>query len=219
MASMDNNTSNAHLRMEALLLQDPSIKQAKIVDLAPEDVDPLSPSTPMFTAVLSLADDESEEAAAVVTRARRSLRKSLPDCKALVPKSWSLLPSLPVTTPGGTIVDSAALTRRLSSVSAAAASEPVEEKVRRIVSHCLRQPTDEVSLDASFKRLGGDSIAAIEVMARCNEEGLDIHVLDVLHADTLAHLARIAATGEHVPEVARSSAVDAGVSPSTLSAL
>lgn len=198
-----------HTQMEALLLLDPSIHQAKIVTLTPDE-----PDNTKYTAALALTS--SADDAAIVAHARKTLRKSLPESKSLVPKSWTVLPSLPTIMPGSPIVDVAALRKRL----AAPATVPIAQRIMQMVAVALRKSLDEVVPEASFKNLGGDSITAIEVMARCQEEGLMVHVLDVLNADSLAHLARLAETGEHVPEVKLASGAAMGAVPaSALAAL
>ena len=185
-----------NLQMEAQLLTDPAIKQAKIVNLAPD----LSSPDAQWTVILAL-DPEASAAAegdgAVVARARKALRKKMAGLghKSLVPKSWSLLAALPVSAEDPALVDGVRLRNQIltgdedAPPSPTAGSNTVADKIRRVVTFTLRIAPEDMDMNKSFAQLGGDSVTAIEVMARSMEHGVAFHVLDLLQCESLNKLA------------------------------
>ncbi|KAH7122777.1 hypothetical protein B0J11DRAFT_608385 [Dendryphion nanum] len=72
-----------------------------------------------------------------------------------------------------------------------------EEKLRNVVSEVLNLQLANVSLGKSFLSLGGDSITAMQVMARCRGAGLAVSVKDILRSKSIADLALcVKAAGE-----------------------
>lgn len=61
--------------------------------------------------------------------------------------------------------------------------------IQNIWSQVLNLPIDVVKTNISFLSLGGDSITAMQVMARARKENLDITMHDVLRCKSIAHLA------------------------------
>jgi amino acid adenylation domain-containing protein len=64
--------------------------------------------------------------------------------------------------------------------------------LREIVCNTLSLPLEEVSVGSSFLQLGGDSLTAIEVVARCYSVGLTVRVADVMRCSTLIEVASLA---------------------------
>lgn len=190
---MASDDTQIRTEMEQSLLQDTAISQAAIINLSPT---PKDASTAQWTAVLALDNpgNPDDPDAAIVSRARKTLRKQFPASKTLVPKAWSIAASLPQVAGSTSSVDTDALRRKLLS-----GEETTEEKIQRIVAFVLHKPLEDVPLTKSYVNIGGDSITAVEVMARCAEEEITLHVLDILNAESLAHLAVLAADPEHVP--------------------
>lgn len=178
-------------RMEQQLLADPAVGQAKVLNLASSAAEAQS------VVVLSLRKSHDGPAPdpSVVKEIRRNLIKSLENDggKGIVPKRWVLLDDLPVTSAG--LVDGEALRLRLNDMQAEAEenalASPMEKKLRQVVADVLRLPLAEVRLSTSFIRLGGDSITAIEVMARCLADGVTINVPEIMTCETLAELASL----------------------------
>jgi amino acid adenylation domain-containing protein/non-ribosomal peptide synthase protein (TIGR01720 family) len=67
-------------------------------------------------------------------------------------------------------------------------SDSVEEQLRTIVATVLNLPPSNVSLLKSFLSLGGDSITAMQVMARCRSAGLAVSVKDILRSKSIQEL-------------------------------
>lgn len=68
----------------------------------------------------------------------------------------------------------------------------LEELLQGIWSSVLNLPLDQISTTASFWRLGGDSITAMQVVARCRAEGLTLSVHNLLNSKSLSELADLA---------------------------
>ena len=69
------------------------------------------------------------------------------------------------------------------------AIEGVDGKLQRIFAKVLNLAPEDIRLNQSFIRLGGDSIAAMQVASMCRAQGLTISVQDVVKAKSIAALA------------------------------
>ncbi|KAF1943906.1 acetyl-CoA synthetase-like protein [Clathrospora elynae] len=72
------------------------------------------------------------------------------------------------------------------------AEEPTNDAVRTlqaIWAKVLNCPVDEVKPNRSWLSLGGDSITAMKLLAKCRSEGINLTLNQVLRAKSLAHLA------------------------------
>jgi amino acid adenylation domain-containing protein/non-ribosomal peptide synthase protein (TIGR01720 family) len=65
----------------------------------------------------------------------------------------------------------------------------VEKKVRGIIAKALGLLVDQVSLDSSFISLGGDSITAISITARCYAKNIIVRTTDILRSRSIRELA------------------------------
>ncbi|CAO2654052.1 Nn.00g107850.m01.CDS01 [Neocucurbitaria sp. VM-36] len=62
-------------------------------------------------------------------------------------------------------------------------------KLQSIWANVLNAPVDEVKTNRSWLSLGGDSITAMKLLAKCRSEGINLTLNQVLRAKSLAHLA------------------------------
>ncbi|KAJ4350472.1 uncharacterized protein N0V89_009093 [Didymosphaeria variabile] len=62
-------------------------------------------------------------------------------------------------------------------------------KMQGIWAKVLNMPIDEVKPNKTWLSLGGDSITAMQLLARCRKEGINITLNQVLRSKSLAHLA------------------------------
>ncbi|MBD1590130.1 non-ribosomal peptide synthetase [Pseudomonas typographi] len=140
-------------------------------------------------------------AGAAVETLRQSLAAQLPD--ALVPPHWTVLEQLPLTANGK-------LDRR--ALAPTQAPQPVSEGPRGPVEQALAQlwsdllGRSDISRDASFGELGGDSLLSLKLLARIRKHGLQgerkLTLADLLNAPSLAALAeRLAPPPVTDPEV------------------
>ncbi|KMU74599.1 HC-toxin synthetase [Coccidioides immitis RMSCC 3703] len=61
-------------------------------------------------------------------------------------------------------------------------------ELQKVWSHALNLALDETELDCSFLHLGGDSISAMQVMAKCRSQGIKITVKDIMQARSIREL-------------------------------
>lgn len=66
----------------------------------------------------------------------------------------------------------------------------VETTLQQIWSIVLNIPCDHIGLDDTFHSLGGESISAMQVVARCRSSGLVVTVADILRSKTISVLGK-----------------------------
>ncbi|KAJ5999451.1 nonribosomal peptide synthetase [Penicillium sp. IBT 35674x] len=66
----------------------------------------------------------------------------------------------------------------------------VEITLQKIWSIVLNIPCDRIGLDDTFHSLGGESISAMQVVARCRSSGLVVTVADILRSKTISVLGK-----------------------------
>ncbi len=83
-------------------------------------------------------------------------------------------------------VDSIVLTQSYDHVESIRTLTTTEQTVRAIFSTILNLPEDKIGLETPLYALGLDSVAAIQIAAKCrNEFGLNIAVADVFVGETI----------------------------------
>jgi amino acid adenylation domain-containing protein len=68
----------------------------------------------------------------------------------------------------------------------------MEKLFQSVFSQVLNLPLHQIGLNKSFLAIGGDSILAMQLMARCREKGVDVTVKEVLTSKSLSQLAAVA---------------------------
>lgn len=84
---------------------------------------------------------------------------------------------------------------------------PLQLRLQKVWSYVLNVPTHRIGLHQPFLSIGGDSIAAIQVVTRCRSEGISVTVGDVLRQRTVARLSEVAKDTETCTEMATGSYV------------
>jgi amino acid adenylation domain-containing protein len=120
----------------------------------------------------------------LVAELRHDLRGRLPDY--MVPAAFVELDQLPLT--GNGKVDRRALpapgeARRDLDTAAVAPRRPEESALAGIVAEALA--LDEVGIDDNFFDLGGNSLLAVQVVAKASAEGLDVTLADLIERPTV----------------------------------
>lgn len=148
-------------------------------------------------------------AAAAVDSVHRTLSERLPNF--MIPACFLIVERIPLTIGGK--MDRQKVIRWLSSISedqlrssnklgqVEQVSKPtnaLEAQLHQVWSNVLNVPKEQLSTTDSFLRLGGDSISAMQVMARCRSEGMkSVTVQDILQTKSIVQLAsRIASRPE-----------------------
>lgn len=123
------------------------------------------------------------------SRLRSALRRRLPDY--MVPPFVVATDEVPLNKNGK--VDAAALPEP-GVAPRASATRPAGELQRRTAaawSHVLGVPVEDI--DANFFELGGDSIKAMQIVAKLKEHGIAVRAMDLLEHQTVRLLAQRAA--------------------------
>ncbi|VUC29699.1 unnamed protein product [Clonostachys rosea] len=148
-----------------------------------------------------------------VTAIERYLVDRLPTY--MVPAAFIPLDSFPMTATGKT--DrlklrelGASMYDKYTSIqkfhhSHVSASTDLQQTIVEVWAEVLNVPFDKISIDAPFLSLGGDSIAAMQVVSRCRARDISVTVGDVLRSKTIENLAGLCKTmpvkdGHIVPE-------------------
>jgi amino acid adenylation domain-containing protein/non-ribosomal peptide synthase protein (TIGR01720 family) len=128
--------------------------------------------------------------APAVAELRGFLQDKLPEY--MQPASFVFLDQFPVTANGKLRRDALPAPEAVTAGDCRphiAPATPREERLAAIWSEVLG--LESVSVDASFFELGGDSILAIQVIAKANQAGLGLSVRDVFRYQTVAELAAL----------------------------
>ena len=160
-----------------------------------------------LTAYLVVADPDGPHAAALLDELRLDLAAKLP--AYMLPSAFVLLSAFPLTPSGK--VDREALPGPGRSDQAAAFVPPrtaAEIALAGIWQELLR--LDRVGVHDNFFEQGGDSILALQVVARARVAGLNLMPRDLVRRQTIAELALVSS-----PRVERERAVVAGPVPLT----
>ncbi|KAB5511354.1 non-ribosomal peptide synthetase [Coniochaeta sp. 2T2.1] len=164
------------------------------------DISPSQERSVEFDLVLS------RQAATLVDRIEERLREKVPPY--MIPSTWLVLRTIPLL-PSGKL-DRGSVVRFVEGMSentfdkiTAAQSPPqgdqttvpaernidAHETLKSIWSQVLNIPHEKVTKNISFLHLGGDSITAMQVMARCRAEGISLTVQDIIGSKSIHDLA------------------------------
>ena len=175
-------------------------RQRLLAVLALKDLESIGASTDK----VELLEEEShlQTARTMVSEARSKLSSEV--AQHLVPTTWVVLKAMPLSstsTPNKKIIshwaeeiDETTYQRILDfekAKQAASGDEPASEFgriMRQVYSRVLSIPLEEVRLDQSFLNLGGDSITAMQVMAQCRKEKINLSLHEVLRSSSLIDL-------------------------------
>lgn len=148
---------------------------------------------------------QSDEAISASDLIQDRLLSTLPPY--MIPKIWITVEHLPSTTNGKmdrrqilTWVESltddnlASIVQRQSNTTGSVESPTkpktkMEEHFLQIWSNALNLPADSIPHNQPFTSLGGDSITAMQVLARARERGITTTVHDILRSRSIADLA------------------------------
>ncbi|KAM5489397.1 NRPS cluster protein [Microsporum audouinii] len=154
----------------------------------------------------SLEVISSEEAINMASEARERLRKRLPGY--MVPSKWVVFQKLPLMSSGKlnrrqivTFLEKMEDNPEITSTAPSATPDtPVEanktvsqldirENLWKVWSQILNLPVEDADMNSSFLHLGGDSISAMQVMARCRSQGITANVQDIMQSKSITDLA------------------------------
>ncbi|EFQ97050.1 hypothetical protein MGYG_00094 [Nannizzia gypsea CBS 118893] len=155
----------------------------------------------------SLEVIRSEEAIRMASEARERLRKRLPGY--MVPSKWIVFHQLPLMSSGKLnrrqivtfmekmqdnpdatpmVTPDAPETHPAKAVEVVPQID-IRESLWKVWSQILNLPVEETDMKSSFLHLGGDSISAMQVMARCRSQGITANVQDIMQSKSIMDLA------------------------------
>ena len=135
-------------------------------------------------------------------KVKDSLSSNLPSY--MVPQHWIIVENIPLITSGK--LDRVLAKRVVESIAEEMAeieANAIEDKtlepdsddamtieLREIWSHVFHKTPKGIGLEQDFESLGGDSLTAMDLVARCKIAGISITVGDVLKNSTIQQMAR-----------------------------
>jgi aryl carrier-like protein len=140
-----------------------------------------------------------DAASPILSKVQERLRNHLP--AYMIPSKWVVLRQLPLL-PSGKL-DRRQITSFIEDmndevhamisvaeekVKNSQTSSGIEQQLQQIWGHVLNLAPQRVGLNQSFLHLGGDSISAMQVMARCRSEGLGVTVQDIIRSKSITAL-------------------------------
>ncbi|OGM44001.1 nonribosomal peptide synthase [Aspergillus bombycis] len=153
--------------------------------------------------VHELLIDQRKQARGVIPEISTRLAAQVPGY--MVPTFWVVVAALPFTTSGkvnGVVLNQwvrdmdedtyneiAGIMEEEEEVSETVQLSEMELLLQEIWAEELGLPLSKLKYNRSFIALGGDSITAMKVVARCRREQLKVSVLDVVRAKSLIDLA------------------------------
>lgn len=148
----------------------------------------------------------SKQAAAIVDRVQERLRERLPPY--MIPATWVVLQGIPLLSSGKLdrgsvagfiesltdessekITAAQSLSQDQDKTAGPAQRLDIHETLKSIWSQVLNISPERITRNISFLHLGGDSITAMQVMARCRVQGISVTVHDIIVSKSVHDLA------------------------------
>lgn len=156
--------------------------------------------TESSNAISLIGDEYRAFAAERLAKVQEDLSARLP--RHMLPSRWAVVSSLPKLP--STKIDRKAIQTWVTGMSPevyqqienfrgeTSVQEPsttMERTFQAICSEVLNRPAKEIALHKSFLQVGGDSISAMALVARCRKEGIAVGIQDLLRSRSLAQVA------------------------------
>lgn len=144
-----------------------------------------------------------DQTVAMLSKVRKDIWQMLPEY--MIPTTWVPIVNIPKTSSGK--VDRSYVKKWMSIVNgetSALISElsvekglthpntPLEKELQQIWGEILNLPLNQIGIDIPFLRLGGDSISAMQVMAKCYASNIAITTQNILRHQTIEKIAQAA---------------------------
>jgi amino acid adenylation domain-containing protein len=189
-------------------LHDPNLCDA----IAAEMITPRDTESPIIAVFVSLAemkealDTSKQDMQAKLRLALKGVEKRLSEClpRYMLPGAYFPLAKMPVT---GTNKINRRLLREMGNVQTTkmlaqmqlndqedtfrAPETVMEQRLQALWSSILRIESSSISAESNFFRIGGDSIAAMRLVAAARQQHISLTVADVLLKPSLCQLAQV----------------------------
>ncbi|KAL4798424.1 hypothetical protein BDV19DRAFT_386311 [Aspergillus venezuelensis] len=152
-----------------------------------------------------LFDIPSTEFKDMIALAERRLRSAVP--AFMVPSAWLPLRRIPQTTSnkidrkqlvaaaGALSKESMAAYTTSYSVVRRGPNSAIEAQLQKLIAQVLNRGLDSIGLDDDFFHIGGDSVAAMQLVSLARHEDSNLSVADVFHKPRLSELATVMSAG------------------------
>jgi len=156
--------------------------------------------------VVLLDAEHKEKSQRIVSEIQERLSKNVP--VYMVPTVWVVLEAVPLTTSGK--INRMQMSKWVEAMSQEIFNEvanledevdsditatDIESQIQEVWSGVLNISVKQVGLTRSFLSLGGDSITAMHVVARCRVKSIHMTIQDVLQSKSLSELSLRANSG------------------------
>ncbi|EEP77448.1 predicted protein [Uncinocarpus reesii 1704] len=142
-----------------------------------------------------------EKSASEVAKVKKFLSSRVPHY--MVPQFWIVVEQIPLMISGKmnrvlarrfleSLDEDNLETKVNGSMTVQKPDDPVELHLRKLCSHVLNKDMDKIDAEQTWEDLGGDSMSAMELIARCRAENLVLTMHDFLDGNTVRQMASIA---------------------------
>jgi amino acid adenylation domain-containing protein/non-ribosomal peptide synthase protein (TIGR01720 family) len=159
--------------------------------------------------ILPVSMSTKSKTASRVSELRQFLAGKIPSY--MIPSTWIVVESIPLTS--SKKINRGVATSFVENMTQethkmvldlttesefGAASTVMERNIQRIWARVLNIPLEHIGIGQSFLNLGGDSISAMQVMAKARTEGIHLTMQDILQTKDLSTLAACAKSVAHL---------------------
>ena len=194
-------TTQASIRHNAVILPKSGLLQNKLVCVLSLVHLPEAPRG--SNAIIPANPEDTDRITQSLSNIKESLKSKLPPY--MMPTTWVVVMSLPLSSSGkidkkatqafAERLDAGTL-RQISSTEADKDSRSFEQEsekqIIRLLAHVLNIAPERIKPRSSFFNLGGDSITAMQLVAKCRAVGIALKVQDIMKNDTVAEISQSA---------------------------
>ncbi|MDL9946104.1 amino acid adenylation domain-containing protein [Gordonia sp. ABSL11-1] len=160
---------------------------------------------------VAVSDGSGSDAPPDASVVRAAVRDVLPDY--MVPSSVVVLDSFPTLANGK--IDRRALPEPEFKTTVRTPESPVQQQICHAIADVLGLPREQVGLDEDFGELGGDSIVAMQLVARLRAEGFVVSPRDIMTGQTAGELTQMLDDPADAPAVRAVPEISSGAVPAT----
>lgn len=160
---------------------------------------------------VSVSDGSGSDAPPDASVVRAAVRNVLPDY--MVPSSVVVLDSFPTLANGK--IDRHALPQPEFETTVRTPESSVQQQICHAIADVLGLPREQVGLDEDFGELGGDSIVAMQLVARLRAEGFVVSPRDIMTGRTAGELTQMLDGPADAPAVRAVPEMSSGAVPAT----
>ena len=200
--------ANTHVQHALVVLPKSGIcKQRLVAVVSLREFVPATPALATDISEILVDGPRSARARLLLAEVRNRLSDQLPSY--MVPAMWVIVEVIPMLVSGKLARNQVTkwvesidkkTHRLIAGISSDEDSTPPATPTARVLQQAwscvLNIPLEQVKLNESFLSLGGDSITAMQVMARCRKEDINVTMHQILKSKSITQLALCAGSGK-----------------------